>query len=509
MELDWGILGAFIGYFILVLIIGWIFSKKINTLSDYLLADRQNNAWVTAISAQASDMSGWLLMGLPGALFLAGANAAWIGIGLAIGTYVNWLVVARRLRRYSFIAGDSITLPQFFENRFHDKKGLLRVISAIVIFVFFTIYLASGLNASGKLFQLVFPGLEYAPAMLIGLLIVVIYTFMGGFKAVCWTDLFQGLLMFFAIIIVPIVAITTMGGLEKSMEATADFGAGFLNLFQNTDGSPYPVTNIISNLAWGLGYMGMPHILIRFMAAKNDRTIKTSRRIATVWVVFSLFASVLIGIVGRTFFQDPVVGDPNTYAYLSASASNAETIFIELSKTLFPSIIAGIFISAILAAVMSTADSQLLVVASAMSNDIAGKMFKKELTQKQLVTISRYAIVGVSVIAALLALNPNSTIMGLVEYAWGGFGAAFGPVIILAIFWRRMTLSGAVAGMVTGFVTDILWNTFLKASTGIYELLPAFVLALIVIVVVSLCTPPPSKEVTDDFDKMLSNQEVS
>ena len=505
--MNWGILASFIGYFVIVLVIGFIFYKKTNTLSDYLIGGRSNNIWVTAISAQASDMSSWLLMGLPAALFVSGASAAWIAIGLGIGTYVNWLVVARRLRRYSFIAGDSITLPQFFENRFHDKKGLLRTISAIIIFVFFTIYLASGLNAGGQLFPLIFPGIDYTFALVISLVIVVVYTFMGGFGAVCWTDLFQGLLMFVAVLVVPITAISLLGGWGNTEAAMTEVGSGFLSMFQTVQGEAVPASEIISNLAWGLGYMGMPHILIRFMAAKDERTIKTSRRIATVWVVLALIGAVMVGLVGRVFLQNAAVGDPALAETLLASGG--ETIFVNLTMKIFPPVIAGILISAILAAIMSTADSQLLVVASAFTNDIYTKFTKKKASDKTLVWISRGVIIVVAIVAFVLALDPNSSIMGLVKYAWGGFGAAFGPVVILAIFWRRMTLSGAVSGMITGFVVDILWNNFLAGPTGLYELVPAFVLAFIVIIVVSLCSKAPSKEVTDDFEKMLKNESPS
>lgn len=500
--MNWGILISFIVYFIVVLLIGFICYKKTDTLSDYLIGGRTNNTWVTALSAQASDMSSWMLMGLPGALFITGASAAWIGIGLAIGTYVNWLVVAKRLRRYSFIAGDSITLPQFFENRFRDKKGLLRFISAVVIFVFFTIYLASGLSAGGKLFPIVFPSVDYTWALLISLVIVVAYTFLGGFKAVCWTDLFQGILMFIAVLVVPIVLISLLGGVNESVSAMENVGSGFLNLFATVDGTPVAPMEIVNNLAWGLGYMGMPHILIRFMAAKDERTIKTSRRIATVWVVLALVGACLVGLLGRAYLMNGTIGDP-AIANSMVASENAETIFIVLATKLFPSIIAGVLISAILAAIMSTADSQLLVVASAFSNDICQRIRKKPFEQKTLVWISRGIIIVVAIIAAVLAWDPEgSSIMSLVQYAWGGFGAAFGPVIILSIFWRRMNLPGAVAGMIVGFATDIIWYNFFATSTGVYELIPAFALAMIVAIVVSLITKEPSPEVLEDFDKM-------
>ena len=483
---------AIIAYFVLVFVVGFVFSKKNDTLSYYLLGGRSNNVWVTALSAQASDMSSWLLMGLPGAIYLTGGSGAWIAIGLALGTYINWLFVAKRLRKYSYIANDSLTLPEFFENRFKDKRGLICVISGIVVFVFITFYLSSGLTAGGQLFSVIFPAMDYNLAVFISLAIVVIYTLMGGFKAVCWTDLFQGLLMIVAIVAVPLTAFGMIDQV-KGAENLAAMGEGFLNIFQEVSGEPINGWTVVNGLVWGLGYLGMPYILVRFMAAKDARSIKTSRRIAMVWVVLSLAAACFVGIVGRMYFGD------------SLGAAN-ETVFIALTMQTCAPILAGVLLSAILAAMMSTADSQLICVASAFTNDIFSRVFKKKLSDKAGVWVSRACIVVVAAIAFLLALDPeNNTIMSMVEYAWSGLGAAFGPVVLLCLFWKRMTLSGAIAGMVTGFATVVIWNSFLS-FTGVYQLLPGFVLGTAAIIIVSLLSKPPCKEITDDFEKMLESE---
>ncbi len=489
---------SFVVYFAIVLCVGFFFFKKTDTLSYYILGERSNNAWVTAISAQASDMSSWLLLGLPGAVYLTGVGASWIAIGLGLGTYLNWLFVAKRLRKYSFIAGNSLTLPEFFSNRFKDKRGILKLICGVVIFVFITLYLASGLNAGGKLFTVVFPGINYQLAVILSLIIVIVYTFLGGFKAVCWTDLFQGILMLIAIILIPLVVLGKIDP-QASAENLAAAGSGFMNIFQAPSGESLGFISIISNLAWGLGYIGMPYVIIRFMAAKNAKTIKTSRRIATVWVALALLFACLIGLFGRQYLGDA----------LSESSAVAELVFIELAFDVFAfaPFIAGFLVSAVLAAIMSTADSQLILVSSAVSNDISGVLFKKELSEKTKILIGRVCIVIVGVIAGYLALDPDSSIMDLVKYAWGGLGASFGPVVLLSLFWRRMNFAGAVAGMITGFVVDIAWvNIPALANTGLYELLPAFILATIAIVIASLVTPPPSEEITNDFDKMLKTE---
>lgn len=450
--------------------------------------------WVTAISAQASDMSSWLLMGLPGVLYFSGLGAAsgvWTALGLIIGTSLNWHFVAEKLRRYSALAGDSITLPEYFENRFSDPTKLLRIISGVIIIVFCTLYTASGLNAGGKLFSIILPQLEYQTAMLITLLIVVVYTVIGGFKAVCWTDLFQGLLMFFAIIIIPSTVYSMIDPVEavKNIELA---GEGYFSLLKQTNGEALPIMSIINDMAWGLGYFGLPYVLIRFMAAKQPESIKTSKRIAIVWVTITLVASCFLGIVGRMYFGNSFLNNP----------SAAETIFVELALKTCAPFFAGILISAILAALMSTADSQLLSASSSFTNDIVKLVYKGKLSNKAEVAASRGCIVVISIIAALMALDKNQTVMSMVQYAWAGFGAAFGPLVLLSLFSRRMNYQGAIASMITGFVVTVVWNKFLAEATGVYELIPGFLLALVVGIIVSYSTKAPSQKVVALYDSL-------
>ncbi|MFI3319867.1 MAG: sodium/proline symporter PutP [Rikenellaceae bacterium] len=481
-------------YFALVLTFGAFFSKRNKNLNEYIIGARSNNTWVTAISAQASDMSSWLLMGLPGVLYLSGvgaANGVWTAIGLIIGTFLNWHFVAERLRRYSAKAGDAITLPQYFENRFNDPTRLLRVVSGVIIIVFCTLYTASGLSAGGKLFSIILPSLDYQTSLLATLFIVVSYTVIGGFKAVCWTDLFQGMLMFFAIIIIPL---TVYGMIEPSQAISniEEAGSGYFNMLQQTNGEPLPFISILNDLAWGLGYFGIPYVLIRFMATKNPATLKVSKRIAMVWVSITLVASCFLGVIGRMYFGNSYLNNP----------SAAETIFIELTLDTCAPFIAGILISAILAALMSTADSQLLSASSSFTNDIVKVVFKRKLSNKKEVIISRGCIVVVSIIAAFLALDENQTVMSMVQYAWAGFGAAFGPLVLLSLFYRKMNYQGAIAVMVTGFAVAVLWNNFLAASTGVYELIPGFILATIMGLIVSNITTPPADSVTELYDSI-------
>lgn len=487
----WKIL-AMVLYLIMMLIIGGAFYKKDDNLSDYILGGRGLGSWVTAMSAQASDMSGWLLMGLPGAIAIAGLGEAWIGIGLAVGTYLNWLFVAKRLRTYTEVAGDSLTIPEYLENRFKVNKSVMRVISGGFIFFFFLIYTASGFSAGGKLFEQVV-GMNYQLAVIMSGTIIVVYTFMGGFKAVCWTDFVQGILMVLAIVIIPIIVIFSMGGLTPASELVAQRGPAFANLFKDMDGNWITALAIISSLAWGLGYCGMPHILVRFMAIKSPSMIKKSRRIATAWVVISLTCSILIGLLGKAYFGELL------------GKANSESVFIMLIDSLLPSFVAGVFLSAILAAIMSTADSQLLVVASAVSSDILPKVSKKEYSQNTLVWVSRLAIVAVAVIAVIIALDKQSSVMGLVSYAWAGFGAAFGPAVVLSLYWKRMTYKGALAGMAVGGVSVIVWES-LKSFTQVaifqdlYSLVPGFVLAFVTIVLVSAMDKEPEQAILEEFE---------
>lgn len=484
----WVIL-AFVLYLGLMLGIGFFFSKKSNNMSDYFLGGRQMGSWVTALSAQASDMSSWLLMGLPGAIYISGLSSAWIAIGLTLGTYLNWKIVASRLRKYSVATGDAITIPQYLQNRFNSNSVIIRVICAVIIFVFFLVYTASGFNAAAKLINNVF-GIEYTIGLTIGVVIILIYTFLGGYFAVVWTDFFQGLLMFFALLIVPIIAYLAVENASFSM--LAGLKPNYLSLTSSPDG-PCKAVDIISNLGWGLGYFGMPHILVRFMSIKSSDLIKKSRIIAMVWVVLSFIGSVFVGIVGYAYLKQNNV--------ILESAAQSETIFMVLVQMIVPGFLAGILLCAIVSAIMSTSDSQLLVTASAISSDFYQAVFRKEATDKELLFVSKIAVLVVGIIAYILALNPDATVMELVSYAWAGFGAAFGPAILFSLFWKRMTMMGAAAGMISGGLGVILWKAFF-ASTGLYEIVPAFILSCILIVVFSLIDKEPSKEIIDTFENV-------
>lgn len=486
--INW-IVVAFVIYLGLMVAIGLYFSNKSDTMSDYFLGGRSIGSWVTAFSAQASDMSSWLLMALPGAVAFSGLSEAWIAVGLGVGTYFNWLLVAKRLRAYSAVADDSITLPHYFQNRFNNKGVSIRVLCAVVIFVFFLIYTASSFNAAGKLINSVF-GVDYVVAVTIGAIAILIYTFLGGYFAVVWTDFIQGALMFFALLLVPIIAYSII---RVDFSALIADKPNMLSMVKLSDGSNCSWQSIVSNLGWGLGYFGMPHILVRFMSIKSVKHVKKSRRIAMVWVAVTLLAAVGVGVIG--------------YAYLKSigveyeSVNQAEMIFIDLVQKIAPAFLAGILLCAVIAAIMSTSDSQMLVTASAVSNDIFRTVIKKNANEKSLLFVSRIAVVVVAVIAYILALNPNNSVMDLVSYAWAGFGAAFGPAMILSLYWKRMNIAGAFAGIFGGGVAVILWKSFLAESTGIYELVPGFIISIIFIVVVSLITAAPDKEVLDKFEK--------
>ena len=489
-------------YFAVVIGIGYYYYHRSENLSDYILGGRTLNPYVTAMSAQASDMSGWLLMGLPGSIFLCGMGKIWIGIGLAIGSYFAWLFIAKRLRIYSEKAKNSLTLSEFFENRFHDNRNKLRTVSAIIILVFFTVYVASGFVSAGNVFRMIIPDLDYVPAMILGAVIVIAYTFLGGFKAVCWTDLIQGILMVFALVLVPLAAINALGGSDNTIDILHNISTvpeHFENIMYS-NGTAMGVIAIISALAWGLGYFGMPHIVVRYTAIKNPKDLKISRRVATLWIVICLAFTCIVGLVGRAYFGD-------------AGLPNAENVFVELSKSLFPAAIAAVMYAAIMAAVMSTADSQLLVASSAVSNDLYRIFAKKEAPDGRLMWMARGVVILIAVIAAFLALDSDGAIMDLVSYAWAGFGAAFGPLMILALFWKKVNTKGALAGMIVGFVTIILWNTFLISDgiiaggdwclfdTGLYELVPGFILSFIAIVVVSKLTGYAEADVQKEYDE--------
>lgn len=505
------ILVAFVAYMGMMILIGALNSKNSNN-EDYFLGGRGLGSWTAALSAQASDMSGWLLMGLPGAIYVAGTGEVWIAIGLLIGTVLNWFLVARRLRKYTIVANNSLTIPSFFENRFHDKKGALKFVSSVIVIIFFAVYTASAFASGAKLFANVFgTGAEDKTAYMVGLIIativILVYTLLGGFKAVCYTDFIQGMLMLVAILAVPIIAyITISGDLSGALSAkgVAD-PAGFLNLTKNGDGSSISAVSIISNLGWGLGYFGMPHILVRFMAIKSDKEVKKSRIIAIVWVILSLGAASFLGLVARGFLNEDLV-----------ASGKSEVVFIKAIQQIFDGnivlvFIGGIFLCGILAAIMSTADSQLLVTASAVSEDMYKGVINKKASEKSALNVGRISVAVVAVIAFVIALDPNSSVMGLVSDAWAGFGAAFGPVVLLALFWKRFNLPGAVSGMAVGALAVILWDYIpmiggatLGAATGLYSLVIGFPLALIVAVVVTLITKAPSREILAEFDKVKS-----
>lgn len=482
-----GILISFAGYLLIMMGIGVYYYKKTSNINDYVLGGRSLNSWVTAISAQASDMSGWLLMGLPGYAFVSGMESIWIAIGLACGTYINWKVVATRLRKYTEVSGDSITISSFLENRFRDKSKSLRIISAILILIFFTIYTSAGLVAGGKLFSTVF-NINYITALTIGTLVIISYTFLGGFLAVCWTDFFQGLLMIMALIIVPINAIRNIGGINETITSLKGIELNFLDPLLNSSSVNISIISLISLLAWGLGYFGQPHILSRFMAISSHSEIKKARSIAMIWVVISLFAAVVIGLVGRVLLDGTL------------NIADSETVFMVLVNSMFTPLLAGILLAAILAAVMSTADSQLLVTSSALAEDIYSVLINKNASGKDLLKISRIAVVLVALLAYYLALDPNSSVLELVSYAWAGFGASFGPVIILSLFWKNMTRNGALAGLIMGGVTVIIWKQLSGGIFDLYEIVPAMLVSFVAIYITSKLGKEPSIEIKEEFE---------
>ena len=470
-------------YLLGMLAIGVIFYRLTGNLSDYVLGGRRLGGAVAALSAGASDMSGWLLLGLPGALYAAGMNQIWIAVGLSIGAFINWQFVAGRLRNYTEITGDAITLPVYLENRFHDRSKALRITSALVILVFFTFYTSSGLVSGAILFEKSFD-LDYSKALLVGAIVIVSYTFLGGFLAVSWTDFFQGTLMFLALVAVPIVAIDELGGWSKTVSQIAAISPEYLNVY-----SGMRVTSVISLMAWGLGYFGQPHILARFMAVKSDREIPKARLIGMTWMVISLYGAIITGFVGIAY-------------YANTPLDNPETVFIALSRVLFSPWVSGCLIAAILSAVMSTVDSQLLVCSSAIVEDFYRGLFRKKAGQWELVWMGRFSVIAIAVLAVVIARNPESRVLDLVAYAWAGFGAAFGPVIILSLFWKHMTRNGALGGMILGAVTVIIWKQLQGGIFDLYEILPGFLLSSLGIVIVSLSDRSPSTEMIQEFDLM-------
>lgn len=490
---------AMIAYLVMVVVVGIMASKNSKTAEQFYLGGRGMGPWITAMSAEASDMSGWLLMGLPGLAYASGlADAGWTAIGLAIGTYLNWKVIALRLRSYTVVV-DCITVPDFFSSRYHDKRKILMSLSALFILLFFIVYTSSGFVACGKLFVSLF-GFPYLPAMLASAGVILIYTVVGGFLAESTVDFIQGIIMFVSLIAVVAIGVGAVGG-PGTLSASANSLDGYLSLFtshnlETGDSEPFGIYKILSGLAWGLGYVGMPHVLLRFMAIRDGKELKKSRIIGTTWCFISLAMAVLIGMIGRALYPEALSGNAT------------ENIFILMCKNLLSGgalpIIGGVMLSGILAAQISTSDSQLLLASSAVSQNFYQQILNKKATDKQIMIVARATILVVAAAAILLALDPDSSVFGIVSFAWAGFGATFGPVIAFSLYWKRANLPGAIAGMLAGGITVLVWKLGLSRLGGvfsIYELLPAFILSSIAIVVVSVLTAPPSDEICAEFDK--------
>ena len=481
------VINAFVFYIGLMMAIGVYYYRQTKNMSDYFLGNRRLGAWVTSLSAEASDMSGWMLMGVPGFAYLAGLNAGWIAVGIAIGTWANWHFVAARLRRYTELAGNALTLPEFLQNRFKDTSNLLRIVPSIFILIFFILYTSSGFVSAGKLFETVF-GLDFSVAIILGAGSVVFYTLIGGFLAVSRTDFIQGVMMFFAILLVPICAAMSLGGFGETVTAISNFKASMFDPFMKPDGDTITALEIISLMAWGIGYFGQPHILVRFMAVKSTAEIPPATRIAMTWVILSLAAAVAVGMVGTVYLTTPLEG------------TDSEKVFLVMTNNLFPPIVAGVVLSAVLAAIMSTASSQLLVAASAFAQDFYKTLLRKDATQSELVWISRASVLIIASIAVYLGFNPDSFILDMVAYAWAGFGAAFGPALLMSLFWKRTTRIGVIAGIIVGGVTIIAWKNF--APFELYEIVPGFIFSLISIYIVSKLDKEPDIDILETFDKV-------
>ena len=497
---------AILVYLGCMLYVGYRCSKNNNDSADFYLGGRKLGPLVTAMSAEASDMSSWLLMGLPGLAYLTGvADAGWTAIGLAIGTYLNWRIVAKRIRRYTHVAGNSITLPSFFSNRYRDEKKILQSIGAIFIVIFFIPYTASGFAACGKLFSSLF-GINYQVAMVISALIIVGYTTLGGFLAASTTDFIQSIIMSIALIIVFIFGINVAGGVSAVVE-NAQSLPGYLTMHTTYDPvsgteQPYPIISIVSMIAWGLGYFGMPHILLRFMAIEDEEKLKLSRKVATGWIVISLAVAVLIGIIGLAM---TAAGE-----LIPLEGSASETIIVKIADLMsqhgvLPALLAGTILAGILASTMSTADSQLLAASSSVSSDLLGDFLKKKTGKKGSMFADRMTLLIIALVAVFLARDPNSSVFNIVSFAWAGFGAVFGPVVLFALFWKRSNWQGALAGMISGGAMVFIWKYLVRPLGGawdIYELLPAFLVSCAAIVLVSLLTKAPSKEIVEEFESV-------
>ena len=486
---------TFTVYILGMLLIGFIAYRYTNNLSDYILGGRRLGSFVTAMSAGASDMSGWLLMGLPGAVYAAGLVESWIAIGLTIGAYCNWLFVAGRLRIYTEFNNNALTLPEYFHNRFGTSHSLLKIVSATIILVFFTIYCASGVVAGAKLFQNLF-SIEYSTALWFGALATIAYTFIGGFLAVSWTDTIQATLMIFALLLTPIFVLNSIGGFEQMQivlqQAEVAVQRDFTDMFKGTT-----FVGLLSLAAWGLGYFGQPHILARFMAAHSAKSLARARKISMTWMALCLAGAIGIGFFGMVYFY----ANPQIANIVN---KENEQVFIELSKLLFNPWVAGILLSAILAAVMSTLSCQLLISSSAITEDFYKGFIRPKASEKELVWLGRAMVLLIAMLAIWIAQDENNKVLKLVEFAWAGFGSAFGPVVLLSLFWKRMTSSGAMAGMLTGAIIVFGWKEILpenSALASIYEMIPAFSLATIAVIVVSLLSPKPEQHILDTFEQ--------
>lgn len=472
-------------YLVGMLLIGYYSYKKTSDLNDYMLGGRGLGPAVTALSAGASDMSGWMLMGLPGAMYASGISSLWLAIGLTIGAFLNYIIIAPRLRTYTEVANDSITIPDFLENRFNDYSKILRSVSALVILIFFTLYTSSGLVAGGRLFESSF-NTDYKVGLFITAGVVVAYTLFGGFLAVSMTDFVQGIIMFIALILVPVVAFTDIGGVQNTFQEIKNVDPSLLDFFKGTS-----FLGIISLLAWGLGYFGQPHIIVRFMAIGSIKQLKTARRIGMSWMIVSIIGAMLTGLIGIAY-----------YSMHGQELADPETVFIGFSTILFHPLITGFLLAAILAAIMSTISSQLLVTASSLTEDFYKTFLRRDASDKELVLIGRITVLIVALIGISLSINPNDTILGLVGYAWAGFGSAFGPVILLSLHWKRMTKWGALTGMLVGAITVLIWANIPVLQETLYEMIPGFLLSTITVVLVSLATQKPSKEIEEHYHQM-------
>ena len=484
------IIATFLMYLLVMLFIGFWAWRRTSDSADYFLGGRTLGPLPAALSAGASDMSGWLLLGLPGYAYASGFEAFWLAGGLLVGTWLNWLFMAKRLRIYSVAAGNALTLPEFFTNRFRDKSRMLQVVSAFFILLFFLFYTSSGLVAGGKLFETVF-GLDYTWAVVAGAFCIISYTLFGGYLAVSWTDMVQGLLMFAALLIVPVAALELSKTDLTLLEQLKNYNPELLNPLTSVDGSPLGWIAILSLVAWGLGYFGQPHILARFAGIRSPDDVPLARKFAVTWTGLSMFGAVMVGVAGVAYMGG-----------VNASLSDGETIFMVLVNAIFHPVVAGVFLAAILAAIMSTADSQLLVASSALAEDFYRAILKKNASPKEVLNVGRLSVILIALVALFLAINPESSVLSLVSYAWAGFGASFGPALIMSLFWKRMNRNGALAGILVGGFTVVIWKQLNGGIFDMYEIAPGMLFAFMAIIGVSLLSRKPSEDITTEFDEV-------